>query len=183
MPRAIRSALLETRTARLKLTKRRKPYWITVAPRISLGYRAGPSSWNVRCADGRGSNWVKAFALADDHEDSNGETVLDFWQATDRARQIARGEDGDTGRPATVDEAIDSYRDDLIGRGGNPGNATGLRNHVPPALLAKPVAVTTAKDWRGCRDVMRKTVKGATVNRYAKNLKASLNLAARLDPR
>ena len=30
---------------------------------------------------------------------------------------------------------------------------------------------------------MRKTVKGATVNRYAKNLKACLNLAAQLDPR
>jgi integrase len=154
------------------------------APRISLGYRAGPSSWNVRCADGHGSNWVKAFALADDHEDNNGETVLDFWQATDKARQIARGEDGsDIGRPATVDEAIDSYRDDLIARGGNPGNATGLRNHIPPALLAKPVGITTAKDWRAVRDAMRKTVKGSTVNRYAKNLKACLTLAAKLDAR
>ena len=61
MPRRIRSSLLETRTARLKLARRQKPYWIAVAPGISLGYRRNVTvgSWSVRCADGAGSNWIR----------------------------------------------------------------------------------------------------------------------------
>ena len=95
MPRRLRSATLETRTARLKLAPRRKPYWITVAPGIALGYRRNESagSWSVRGADGQGSNWIKAFALADDHEDADGGQVLTFWQAIDKAKALARGKD------------------------------------------------------------------------------------------
>src|SRR5262249_50211440 len=101
MPRRIRSSALETRTARLKLAQQRKPYWITVAPGISLGYRrnAGPGAWNVRAADGKGGNWIKGFAIADDHEDANGTSVLDYWLAADKAKALARGQDADAGRP------------------------------------------------------------------------------------
>ena len=35
----LRSPTLETRTARLKLKVRRKPYFLPVAPGVSLGYR------------------------------------------------------------------------------------------------------------------------------------------------
>ena len=154
MPRSIRSASLETRTARLKLAKRRKPYWITIAPGISLGYRAGPGTWNVRAADGDSGNWIKSFALADDHEDSNGETVLDFWTAQGKARQLARGTDGDTERPATVDEAIDSYRDDLIARGGNPstrpGYASMFRRPYWRSRSASPPPKTGARSAMRC---------------------------------
>ena len=73
MPRKLRSAALDTRTARLKLAQRRKPYWITIAPRNQLGLPAQPRSrhWSVRAADGKGGNWIRASA-ADDHEDANG---------------------------------------------------------------------------------------------------------------
>ena len=93
MPRRIRSSTLETRTARVKLAQQRKPYWIAVAPGISLGYRrnAGPGAWNVRAADGKGGNWIKSFGLADDHEDADGANVLTFWQAADKAKALARG--------------------------------------------------------------------------------------------
>src|SRR6516165_9094272 len=50
--RNIRSPQLETRTGRLKLPKRGKPYWVRLARGLSLGYRridtAGP--WIVRKA-------------------------------------------------------------------------------------------------------------------------------------
>ena len=126
MPRRIRSAQLETRTARLKLAQQRKPYWIAVAPGISLGYRrnAGPGAWNVRAADGKGGNWIKGFAIADDQEDADGANVLDFWQAADKAKALARGGDADAGRPATVDEALTDYASDLAVRGGDATNAT-----------------------------------------------------------
>ena len=122
MPRRLRSAQLETRTARLKLAQHRKPYWIAIAPGISLGYRrnAGPGAWNVRAADGKGGNWIKSFGIADDREDADGSQILTFWQAADRAKALARGQDADAGRPATVGEAIRDYETDLRVRGAAP---------------------------------------------------------------
>jgi hypothetical protein len=89
MARRIRSAALETRTARLKLPIRKKPHHFTpFAPGISLGYRRcqGPGRWVVRKADGTGGAWIKNVGLADDHEPANGEEVLDYWQAQGLAR-------------------------------------------------------------------------------------------------
>ena len=92
LARSIRSASLETRTARLKLPVRKKSYFLTVARGIALGYRRnrnGAGTWSVRAGSG-GDAWLKAFATADDHEDADGEHVLDFWQAQDYARSLAR---------------------------------------------------------------------------------------------
>ena len=131
MARAIRSAQLETRTARLKLPKQRKPHWVTIAGGISLGYRAGPGTWNVRAADGKGGNWIKSFGIADDHEDADG-GMLTFWQATERVRKLARGQDADAGRPVTVSEALNDYAADLAVRGAGAMNATRVRKLLPP---------------------------------------------------
>jgi hypothetical protein len=59
--RRLRSPTLETRSARLRLKVRRKPYFVSVAVGVSLGYRRnlGPGSWLVRCADGKGGAWTK----------------------------------------------------------------------------------------------------------------------------
>src|SRR5262245_29401252 len=98
MARRIRSATLETRTARLKLAIQKKPHaFVSVAPGVGLGYRRcqGAGRWVVRCANGHGGNWTKAFAVADDHENANAQAnVLDFWSACDKARALARGSDG-----------------------------------------------------------------------------------------
>jgi hypothetical protein len=109
MARRTRSAVLETRTARLKLPIRKKPHAFTpFTPGISLGYRRcqGPGRWVVRKADGAGGAWIKNVGLADDHEPADGEHVLDYWQAQERARRIARGQDGDSSRPVTMLPAI-----------------------------------------------------------------------------
>ena len=116
---------------------------VAVAPGISLGYRrnAGPGAWNVRAADGKGGNWIKSFAIADDHEDADGANVLTFWQAADKAKALARGQDADAGRPATVDEALTDYATDLAVRGAGPTNATGPRHHLTPAAVEAGVDV------------------------------------------
>jgi hypothetical protein len=44
-----------------------------------------------RVADGKGGNWTKRVALADDHEDADGTAVLTFWLAQDKAHVFARG--------------------------------------------------------------------------------------------
>src|SRR5215467_15190509 len=91
--RSTRSSQLESRSGRLKLPKRGKPYWVRIARGLSLGYRrietAGP--WIVRKATGDGANWIRNFAHADDFEESNGDGVLTFLEAQHAARDIARG--------------------------------------------------------------------------------------------
>jgi len=109
MARRPRSSKLETRTDRLNIAARQKPYhFTTISPGIALGYRRGKdrNAWVVRCADGRGGNWLKNLpGVPDDHEDANGQSVIDFWMAQDAARRLARGSD-DNGRPVSVDEAL-----------------------------------------------------------------------------
>jgi integrase len=185
MPRRIRSSTLETRTARLKLAQHRKPYWIAVAPGISLGYRrnAGPGAWNVRAADGKGGNWIKSFGIADDREDADGANVLTFWQAADKAKALARGQDSDAGRPATVSEALADYETDLGVRGAGADNSTRLQNRLPPSLLSKPVSMLAVKELRAWRNGLTEVMKASSVNRLCKGLKAALNLAAEHDDR
>jgi hypothetical protein len=121
MARQVRAPKLENRTSRLKLVPRRKPFFVLLSPGISLGYRrnASAGSWSVKASDGHGGAWLKGFAIADDHEDANGATVLDFWQASTKARELARAGDGQTERPATVAEALNAYEGDLISRRGD----------------------------------------------------------------
>ena len=190
MPRGLRSATLETRTARLKLPIRKKPYTARVAPGVRVAYRRNEvaGSWSVIAANGKGGNWMKQFATADDHEEANGETVLDFWQATERARIVARSNkdpDADSGKPITVGKALDSYEADLKARDGDAYNAQRVRVHLPDTLAAETVALLTSpRKFRHWRDGLRK--KGllpASVNRTCAAFQAALEHAAKLDPR
>jgi integrase len=187
MARSVRAPKLETRTSRLKLAVRKKPYFVTISPRIALGYRrnAIAGSWSVRASDGHGGNWLKQFALADDHESSNGESVLDFWQAQDKARLIARVGEGSSGeRPATVGEALDAYEVDLRARGGALGNVGRVRFNVPNTLASRPVTLLTAKELRAWRDrLVKNGMAPASADRTARALAAALSLAAKDDPR
>ena len=185
MPRRIRSSILETRTARLKLPKQRKPFWVSVASGISIGYRRneGAGSWSVRAADGKGGNWIKSFSIADDHEEADGSSVLSFWEACERAKALARGRDADAGRPATVGEALSDYADDCVVRGADSRNASVPRYHLSSTLLAKPVSMLSVRELRTWRNGLVKVMKASSVNRVNKSLKAALNLAAAHDDR
>src|SRR3954451_5799056 len=91
-----RSAKIESATARRRLSVRKKPYWVTVSPGISLGYRRnkGTGTWSVRVTDGHGVDWTKRLGVADDFENSDGRNVLTYWEAIDAARALARGQNG-----------------------------------------------------------------------------------------
>jgi integrase len=190
MARSTRSGKLETRTARLKSAVRKKPYFVTVAPGVGLGYRRNKTagSWVVRAADGKGGNWTQAFAVADDFEDANGTDVLNFWQAQDRARVLARGgrdADEDSGKPVTVAQMIDRYETDLRARGGDVYNAQRVRVHLPDVLASKTVALLAApREFRHWRDgLVKKGLAPSTVNRTCAAFQAALELAAAYDPR
>jgi integrase len=110
--------------------------------------------------------------------------VLSWWEAQDRARKVARGADTGGDRPQTLSEAIDSYEKDLIARAASPANARRARTLLPSTLLAKPVALLTARELKHLRDgLVAKGAKAASVNRDMKGLKAALNLAAAHDAR
>src|SRR5215472_11800418 len=184
MARRPRSSKLENRTNRLKLPVQRKPHcFTTIAPGVALAYRRGKdrSAWVVRVADGKGGNWTKNLpGIPDDFEDADGEHVLTFWQAQDKARTLARGT-VESGRPITVNEALDAYAAHLAARGGLAGNVSRVRHHLPPALAAKPVALLRPRELEHWRNSL--AVKPATINRMGHLVKAALNLAAKHDPR
>jgi integrase len=184
MAARLRSPTLETRAARLRLKVRRKPYFVSVAPGIALGYRRcqGPGRWLVRCADGKGGAWTKGFALADDREDADGEHVLTFWAAQVRARELVRGKGADAGKPITVKEALDDYGRDLTARGGRIEHVDRLRRHLPAALLQRPVGLLTTRELRRWRDSrLARGLAAGTVTRETKALKAALNYSAAQD--
>jgi site-specific recombinase XerD len=189
MARRPRSSQIENRTNRLALKPRRKPFYAAVAPGIRLGYRRnkGAGTWTVKAADGHGGHWIKAFGIADDHEDADGAHVLTYWQAIDKARAVARGGNGEAvagDRPITVAEALDSYAAELESRGGDPLNVSRVRHHLPPSLAARTVGLLTARDLRQWREaLLKKGLARSSANRTARALKAALNLARSEDHR
>src|SRR4051812_7191928 len=95
MARKTRHSKPETRTARLKLAVRRKPYnGPSLARGVQLHYRRNKTNgtWVLKASDGHGKYWTKAFAEADDFDEANGGKVLTFFQAQDTAKKLARGD-------------------------------------------------------------------------------------------
>jgi integrase len=187
MARKVRHSSLETRTARLKLAVRRKPYsGPSLARGVALMYRRNKTNgtWVLKASDGHGKYWTKAIAEADDHDESNGKAILNFFEAQDQAKKLARGEDGSTGNaPITVDGALKDYRRDLEARAANPYNADHPRLHLTSLLLAKPVALLTATELKKWRDDLLGAMAPATINRLCRCVCAALELARQHDER
>src|ERR1700736_5280001 len=110
MARSIRSATLETRTARLKLPVTSRPVYVKIGAGLGLGYRRNATSgtWVARIADGQGGNVRKTIGTADDFAEANGCDVLDYWQASDAARRLASGNAG-SDDIVTLGGALNSY--------------------------------------------------------------------------
>jgi len=175
MARSARSSKLETRTAPLTLAVRNKSYTARIGLGVRLGYRRRKTAgrWSVIVADGKGGNWLKGVADADDFEESKGRTVLTYWQAQETARDLAhRGDDSSTGgttKPATVEIALAAYENDLKARHGDLANARRVRGHLTVNLLAKPVALLTVRDLRQWRDGLKSPLRGVEGRRPPRN--------------
>lgn len=126
MARKVSFSALETRSARLRLKIRRRPYsGPSLARGIALMYRRNRTNgtWVVKASNGHGAYWTKALAQADDFEDADGKSVLTFYQAQDAAKKLARGGGGSADlAPITVDGALTGYKRDLEARSANPYN-------------------------------------------------------------
>ena len=94
MARKVSFSALESRSARLRLKIRRRPYsGPSLARGISPMYRRNKTNgtWVLKVSDGHGAYWTKCFALADEFEDTYGRNVLTFYDAQDAAKKLARG--------------------------------------------------------------------------------------------
>jgi hypothetical protein len=189
MPQHARAHRLETRTPRLKLPVAKKPYWVRIGNGVSLGYRRNQTTgaWVARIADGKGGYQTKGIGAADDFAEADGRTVLDFWMAQDAARALAgrreQRPEGDDGKLATVSQALDRYEADLKVRGGDVGNVSRIKMHLPPTLAGKTVALLSVHELRSWRDGLLNKLEPASINRTTCGLKAALNLAADQDER
>ncbi|QHO76246.1 integrase [Bradyrhizobium sp. CCBAU 051011] len=187
MARRVSFSALESRSARLRLKIRRRPYsGPSLARGIALMYRRNNTNgtWVLKASNGHGAYWTKAFALADDFEDADAKNVLTFYQAQDHAKKLARGDDGGPDNaPTTVDSALKAYRRDLEAREANPYNAEWPRLHLTSVLLGKPVALLTSAELKKWRDGLLGTMAPATINRLCRCLGAALEQAAQHDKR
>jgi integrase len=183
----MRAPKLETRSARLKLPVAKRPYWTQIGKGVALGYRRnqGTGTWSVRVAK-PGGHWSQVIGEADDFADANGGTVMDYWQAADKARSLgtAARHGGNAGQLGTVAEALNAYEGELKLRGRDVGNATRVRMYLPEALAQKPVATLTFPDFAPWRETLIKAgLTPASFNRICSGLRAALNLAAGRDTR
>ena len=169
MARKQRNNILESRTARLKLAVRRRPYpGAKLARGKQMQYRRnkGNGTWLLKVSDGHGKPWTKAFAQADDFDESDNKTILTFFEAQDVAKGLTRGKDGSAdGAPITVCGALTDYRADLEARRANPYNAEWPRVHLTSALLSKPVALLAPAELKKWRDGLLGTMAPSTINR------------------
>jgi integrase len=187
MPRKIRDAKLESRSARLRLLIRKKPYTgPSLARGIMLLYRRNRTNgtWVIKAANGHGAYWTKGFAVADDFEDADGTHVLTFHQAGETGKALARGKTDTTdSKPLTVADAVAAYKRDLKSRGKHLSNATRVEHHLTRTLAGKPVGMLTVRDLQTWRDGLIDKMEASSVNRTRTGLRAALELAATLDHR
>jgi len=163
MPRKVRDANLETRTARSRLPVRHKPFFRLIEPGLHLGYRkltSGPGTWLARRYIGEGRYTVgnlrtpaAELVLADDYEDADGERTLTFAQAQRAARGPRSQWSGSGGYD--VAQAADEYLRSLESDGRSPDAVRDARYRIEAFVLpqlgnVKLAALTTERlrRWR-----------------------------------
>jgi integrase len=115
MARMVRNAKVDTRSARAKLAPRREPYWCKLAPGRHLGYRrlgAQGGTWIAKLRIPGVDRWTRSLdAAADDVLDANGNTILTFAQAQEKARAwfLEQEHQATADGPAEQEEAPPTY--------------------------------------------------------------------------
>jgi integrase len=166
MPRKVRDASLETRTARSRLKVRHKPYFRLIEPGLHLGYRklgSGPGTWIARRYDGEGGYAVEnlrtidgQLVLADDYEDADARCILSFAQAQQKVRGARKTKAG----PLTVSDVLDHYLEFLEGEGRPRHSLASTRYRIEafirPVLGKIGMGALTAERLRHWRDEIAK---------------------------
>lgn len=206
MVRTTRAPSLQSRDGRLRLPRSEDINWTTIHEGLAIGYRASKrgGAWFARRR--HGSRYVKKkLGVADDIQDADGVTVLEYRQAHRKAlefgdAEVALDEKPTIGSSYTVGQAMQAYLKYMKLEGKSHGHTKKVVDaHILPTFEDLPAAALTyseIKRWldkcataprrirgmRGTRiidpddhEVMRK--RKATANRILTVLKAGLNHA------
>jgi integrase len=206
MPRTVRDASLENRTARSRLKARNKPYYRAIEPGLHLGYRkplSGAGRWLARHYVGEQRYELETIGVADDYSDADGAAILSYRQAQNKARsqmveraKVAAGHHG----PYAVKDAIREYVSWLESNDRGSAKTTRYRAEafILPALgnievrdltteqvdqwkanLAEAPARAWTKAPRVATDAEARRRRRASANRVLTMLLAALNRAWR----
>jgi integrase len=164
MPRRLLNRNLDTREARTKLKVRGKPYYHAVAKGAHLGYRklkGQNGTWLLRRYVGEQRYAFEPIAAADDHDNSNGVDILDFWQAVDAAKKLAGAPTTKTrSGPYTVAAAVEDYLN-FLATEKSPRSAADARYrldaYVVPTFGKLEVRELTRDALINWRDTLAKT--------------------------
>ena len=153
MPRG--EANLRSKSARDRLKAAAKPYYRLIDAGLYIGYRKGKTGgkWVARRYIGGQRYLVETIGTADDAQDANGATILDFSQAQDRVRRLAasaRAPATPSG-PYTVAMALDAYVSRLQDEASKSlvDARSRIAKHIRPALGDTAVADLTRDQIAG----------------------------------
>src|ERR1700730_11125125 len=154
MPRTVRERRLGSPAARAKLKPSGKPYWRAIDTGLHLGYRKGLNGgrWVCRRYLGAGQYEVATVAIADDHSPADGASILDFFQAQRKAREVAALAKAPAKTAFTVAAAMDAYFERLEHEGSRSlaDARRRARFHILPALgdiLVADLTRDTISKW------------------------------------
>jgi integrase len=189
MAGTVREAKLQNPTQRKRLKSGRQPHWNTiVAGRDHLGWQRRPEDAAGRWIYRRrrsGDYSTESIGTADDRDEADGVSILDFQQARAKAVELSL----DEGRPAgriTVSRAIADYIDYLSASGKLTSTAESAAvTWILPKLGHCEVAALTSQQLRswvawmaengGDEEQIRR--RRSSANRHLSVLKAALNHA------
>lgn len=205
MPRKVHEARITNRTSRGQLPARHKPYHRLLSDGLHLAYyksavpgRAG--TWFARRYLGTGKYEELRLGSADDLPgiEADGDAVLSFSQAEEKARAWARGRRGEEqaakagGATVTVREAVATYVAGRKTRNPKAGRDAELRlgRHVLSAAIAEKRVLDLAEnEFATWRDGLRRggrarksdatPLEPATLARLLNDFRACLGEAAR----
>jgi integrase len=154
MATARKDTNLRTANARKPLSAG-KEHWLNIAEGVALGYRRGHNgaAWYVRFYDGARKYSQQHLGTANDHLDANGETVLTFYQAQEKAREAAKQHAKQRGigikGSTTVAEAATHYREWFREhRKSEHSTNAAINAHILPKFGERAVSTLTARELR-----------------------------------
>lgn len=186
----VREVRLQERTARGRLAIRHHPYWKTISEGAHIGYYRGArgGKWVARAREAGSDEPYATCSLgtADDLVEANGDTVLSYKQALDKANQWIN-QQANGGRALdpnmTVRDAVQAYikvrdaRAAAYGETHSSGYYTLNKYVIPDKDLCdvklRDLSEADLRAWQRRLDGVSATTK----QRIVTDLKAALNLA------
>src|ERR1700674_2114765 len=142
MARTLHDTKLDTRAARLRLKRRREPYWRSISGGLAIAYRKGANggTWIARHYSTEHGRRYRSIGTADDVADADGRHVLSFAEAQEAARNwfghLAHHDRGEPSNgPYSVRECVEEYLTWLQGhRKTGPDARHRVSTHIVPKL-------------------------------------------------